>query len=369
MRLLPVINPLDPAGPEILLRGVALGLARRGVETAVYLLRSTDSPLERGLAEAGIPLHCSRAGPVGSPQQVVALARHLRAHAYDVVHAHLFPTQLWGALAARLAAPRTPLLTTEHATHNRRRRRLLQAMDRWMYGNYRHVVCVSHAVAAALARWVPAVEPRLRVIPNGIDVGRFAGAERGDPQRLLGVAGPVLMMVARFEPARDQATLLRAMRHLNGAQLVLVGDGSRRAEHQRLAAALGVAERCHFLGTRKDVERLIKLADVYVQSSHWEGFGIAVLEAMASGVPVVASRVPGLVELVDSAGVLVEPGNADHLAQVLNALLRDPERRAELARRGRARADAFRIDGTVDRYHSLYREVCRAPADRRASPD
>ena len=82
----------------------------------------------------------------------------------------------------------------------------------------------------------------------------------------------------------------------------------------------------------------------------------------------VSARYSGLVELVDSAGVLVEPGNADHLAQVLNALLHDPERRAELARRGRARADAFRIDGTVDRYHSLYREVCRAPADRRASP-
>src|SRR2546426_861582 len=360
MRVLQIINALEPAGAETFLRDLTLGLARRGIEPTVYLLRSTGSALERSLGEAGIPMHCSPAGPPRSPRHVVALARHLSGHAYDVVQPHLSPSQLWAPLAARVAGIQTPLLTTEQSTRNRRRRLVFKPVDKWMYGHYAHVACVSHAAADALARWIPAIAPRLLVIENGIDTSRLDGAPRGDRKAVLGFEGPVVMMVGRFEPARDQATLLRAMHHLDKAHLVLVGDGSRRAEHERLAETLGVAERCHFLGKREDVERLIKLADVYVQSAHWEGFSIAVLEAMASGVPVVASRVPSLVELVDSAGVLFELGNAEDLAGCLNALLRDPVRRAELARRARTRAAEFRIERIVDRYHDLYRQVCGA---------
>src|SRR3989441_33036 len=308
MRVLQVINTLEPAGAETFLRDLTLGLARRGIEPTVYLLHSTGSALERSLGEAGIPMHCSPAGPPRSPRHVVALARHLSGHAYDVVHAHLFPSQLWAPLAARVAGIQTPLLTTEQSTRNRRRRLVFKPVDKWMYDHYAHVACVSHAAAEALARWIPAIAPRLLVIQNGIDTSRLDGAPRDDRKAVLGFDGPVVMMVGRFEPARDQATLLRAMRHLDKAHLVLVGDGSRRAEHQRLAQTLGGAEGCPLLGRRGGVEQLIKLADVFVQSSHWEGFGIPVLEAMASGVPVVAPRGPGLGEVVGAAGGLFEPG-------------------------------------------------------------
>src|SRR2546427_10246513 len=203
MRVLQVINTLEPAGAETFLRDLTLGLARRGIEPTVYLLHSTGSALERSLGEAGIPLHCSPAGPVRSPRHVLALARPLAAHAYDVVHAHLFPSQLWGALAVRLGDIRTPLLTTEHSTRNRRRRLVYKVLDKWMYGHYAHVVCVSNAAAEALARWIPATAPRLLVIENGIDASRLDGAPRGDRKAVLGFDGPVVMMVGRFEPARD----------------------------------------------------------------------------------------------------------------------------------------------------------------------
>jgi len=165
-------------------------------------------------------------------------------------------------------------------------------------------------------------------------------------------------MVGRFDPQKDQGTLIRALGRLDGAHLVLVGEGATRPEAERLAARLGLAERTHFLGEREDVEGLLKLADIYVQSSNWEGFCMAALEAMASGVPVVASRVPGLTDVVDPAAVLFEPGDEEELARHLDALLRDPARRAELAGRGRARADEFRIERTLDRHESLYRQIC-----------
>ena len=370
MRLLQVINALQSAGAEVLLKDITLGLAHRGFETVVYLLRSTGAPLEHALAAAGIRIYRSAISSVRSPRQGVALARHLRAHRYDVIHAHLFPAQLWVALAARLAAIATPLVTTEHSSHNRRRRILLKRLDGWMYRRYTDVACVSQAVADSLGSWIPEIRPRLSVIPDGIDVDRFATAKPSDQNQLLAIDGPIVMMVGRLDPEKDQATLLRALRHLDGAHGVLVGDGSKRSELEQLAARVGIADRTHFLGSRDDVERLLKRAVIYVQSSHWEGFGIAALEAMASGVPVVASRIPGLMDVVNSAGVLFEPGNAEELAQHLRALLADPARRAELAKRGRACAEQFRIERTVERYGALYRETCgvrrnpRSPAAR-----
>jgi len=368
VRLLQVINTLEPAGAEVLLRDITLRLAHRGFETEVYLLRSTGGPLEQSLADAGIATYRPPVGTVRSPRQAVALARHLRAHRYDVIHAHLFPAQLWVALAARLAAIPTRLITTEHSTHTRRRRFLFKPLDGWMYGRYRHVVCVSESVAQALAGWLPATGPRLSIIPNGVDVERFVAAEPVEREDLLTCDAPIIMMVGRLDPEKDQRTLLLALTHVEGAHLVLVGNGSTQGELERLAAELGIAGRTHFLGSRGDVERLLKVADIYVQSSHWEGFGMAALEAMASGAPVVASRIPGLADVVNSAGVLFEPENAEDLAQQLRALLNDPARRAELAKQGRARADEFGIERTVECYDALYRETCGVTIDPR-SPD
>src|SRR5207249_4697898 len=134
VKVLHVINALERAGAETLVADLAVGLARRGIESDVYLLRSTRSSLERALARQGISTFRSSIGSVRSPRQPVALAGHLRAPAYDVIHAHLFPAQLWAALATRLATPRAPLVTTEHNTHTCRRRLLFKPLDAWMYG-------------------------------------------------------------------------------------------------------------------------------------------------------------------------------------------------------------------------------------------
>src|SRR5207249_6829387 len=182
--------------------------------------------LERALAHQGISTFRSSIGSVRSPRQPVPLAGHMRAHAYDVIHAHLFPAQLWAALAARVAAPRTPLVTTEHNTHTRRRRLLFKPLDAWMYGRYAHVLCVSQSVAESLASWVPAAGPRLSVIPNGVDVRRFAAATPSDRNELRATDGPIIMMVGRFDPQKDQGTLIRALGRLDGAHLVLVGEGA-----------------------------------------------------------------------------------------------------------------------------------------------
>src|SRR5205085_10915458 len=115
--------------------------------------------------------------------------------------------------------------------------------------------------------WVPRAGMQVTGFPNGGDVHLSGAASPGDGSKLRATVGPIIMMVGRFDPQKDQGTLIRALGRLDRAHLVLVGEGATRAEAERLAARLGLAERTHFLGEREDIEGLLKLADIYVQSS------------------------------------------------------------------------------------------------------
>lgn len=166
---------------------------------------------------------------------------------------------------------------------------------------------------------------------------------------------PVVLSVGRMMPEKDHGTVIRAIRTIPDAHLFLVGAGPDVATYKKMAQDLQVSNRVHFLGRRTDVAQLMKSADIFVQSSRFEGFGIAALEAMAAGLPVVASRVPGLAELVEGAGLLFEAGNDRELAQHLGELLTNLELRARLRDAGIERAAQFSIEKTVDGYETLYR--------------
>jgi len=356
MRVLQVINNLAIGGAESQLKDLTLGFNERGLVNEVYVLRRTGSYFERSLEKAGIALYGPRSLSVYSSLQVLALAQHLRHHAYDLIHVHLFPAQLWVVLASGLARSRTPLLTTEHSTHNRRRRWFFRPIDRWMYTRYRGIVCVSEATRAALTQWVPVTIAKTQVISNGVQIDRFANAVRLSRRELLGVSEntPLILTVGRLESQKDHATLIQALQHLDGVSLAIVGDGSLRGELETLVRGLGLIKRVHFLGWRTDIPQVLKAADVYVQSSHWEGFVIATIEAMAAGLPVVASRVPGLADVVGDAGVLCTPGSVTDMVDGLRALLGDPQRREELSRLGSERAGKFDINRTLDLYVGAY---------------
>ncbi|MGH9492472.1 MAG: glycosyltransferase, partial [Terriglobales bacterium] len=313
MKVLHVINSLILAGVEVLLTEMVPHFQARGLEVEIAVLKPLDSPLEERLRSSGVPFLPNRTARIYSPAHVFSLARHL--HKYDVVQANLFPAQLWVAAAAALAGATVPLVTTEQNTHNDRRHWWFHPLDRWMYGRYRAIACCSPETQDALVQWIPQVKPRVSVIPNGVPLERFENAQPLPRANVLPEdRSPIIMFVARLQPQKDHVTLLRALAKIPRARLALVGDGELRPSLEALAASLGIWERVHFLGRRADVPQLLKLADVYVHSSHWEGFGIAAVEAMAAGLPVIASDVPGLSQVVGSAGLLFPRGDADCLA-------------------------------------------------------
>ena len=150
------------------------------------------------------------------------------------------------------------------------------------------------------------------------------------------------------------------MRKVPNAELLLVGDGDLRLQMQRLSMELGIADRVHFLGRRPDIPQLLKMADLYVHASNYEGFGIAAVEAMSAGLPVVASDVPGLGEIVKGAGMLVPPGDDEALAKAINDVLESPTLREQLAAASQKRAADFSIERTVDAFIETYKAVTQS---------
>jgi glycosyltransferase involved in cell wall biosynthesis len=356
MRVLQVIDSLPLAGAEVLVANMAPRLRARGIDCHVAVLRLISSPLEASLREAGVPLEATGPDRIYSLRHVRPLIRMMEG--YDLVHVHLFPAQLWAVLAAVKLRPRIPLVTTEHGSSNFRRRWWLRAFDGWMYPHYRIIACNSEATAAELARWCPRIAPRIRMIHNGIPLEDFESAAPVDLPRHPQCTARVIF-VGRFDPPKDHATVLRALSEIPAAELVLVGDGPLRPPMEELARTLNMADRVTFLGRRSDIPGLLKASDIFVHSSSFDGFGIAACEAMAAGLPVVASDVPGLSQVVKGAGVLFPAGDHHALARELRALLSSPEKRSRLSGAARERARNFGIERTVDSYIELYELTLR----------
>jgi glycosyltransferase involved in cell wall biosynthesis len=230
-----------------------------------------------------------------------------------------------------------------------------------MYSHYRHIACISDATAEELIRWCPSVAGKTSIIPNGIPLDTF---ETARPAALPSVPTNVtrLVFVGRFEVPKDHATLLRALPAVPDAHLLMVGDGPLRPELQQMARSLGIAQRVTFLGRRSDVAAVLKASDIYIHSTNADGFGIAACEAMAAGLPVVASDVPGLAHLVSGAGILFPVGDDKVLARHLTSLIGSPELRREMSQASVRRARQFSIENTVDGCIRMYESVLQVGA-------
>lgn len=212
------------------------------------------------------------------------------------------------------------------------------------------IIAVSEAVAASVAEAAPGATRRVRVIQNGIDLAQFSRqqdpAQQVATRESLGfpLGASVVVCVARLSPEKNIGTLLEAIARLAPSmpalRLLLVGDGPWRPTLEHQSRMLGIAERVCFAGRRTEIPDLLEASDLFCLPSRTEGLGIAVIEAMAAGLPTVVSRIGGLPEVVDEGvtGLLVTPGDCGALAEALALLLSDSPRAAQMGEAGRRRA-------------------------------
>jgi len=234
------------------------------------------------------------------------------------------------------------------------------------------VVAVSHDLAKFLAPGLGIPLEAITVVHNGIPIPTASavsdrGAKQQDARTSVGLPwpGPLLVAVGNLYPVKDHANLLRAAAELPGVHVAIAGRGDQEVPLRHLAEEFAISQRVHLLGLRQDVDRVLLAADVFVQPSRSEGLPLAVLEAMAAALPVVATRVGGVGEAVvdGETGILVAPADSPALAGALRAVLAMPDRGAALGQAGRERAIRdFSVRQMIDRYCALYRVRGARPA-------
>lgn len=367
-----VLPSLIAAGMETVTARLTMRLARAGHEVGVTCLME-EGPLASELRAAGHRVAVVDAPGIRTNFQPTGLASWLRRVRPDVVHVH---SGAWakGARAARLAGA-ARVVFTEHGL-NDVEPWYSTALKHWGATQTDHVIAVSEPLRRYLIERVRVPASKIAVIPNGVDTELFrpATASERAPDSLrkrLGIGtAPVIGHVARLAPVKNQPLLVdafaRVRQRIPAVRLVIVGEGSERAAIEAKVAEHGLGAAVHLVGEARDIPSILREFDLFALPSKAEGTSMSVLEAMASGVPVVASAVGGTPDLLDHGrcGVLVPPNEIDALAAAFCDLLAAPERRRALATAARARVeDHYSEESVARRYERLYRgEAAPAPA-------
>lgn len=357
-----MITDLDVGGAEKCVTELALGLDRSRWQPAVCSLMPAGT-LVRQLTSRGIPVHCLdvtryRAAPVA----ILRLARLIHCTQPDLVHTFLFHANVVGRLASRLACVSRVVSSVRIAERRHRHHLVLENVTSRLA---ERITCVSQAVGrfTQLRSHVPA--PRIVIIPNGVATDSICRASPLNHSALgLPSKAVVAICVARLDRQKGIDVLLKAsvrvIESVPEFQLLLVGCGPEEASLQDLASRLGVSSHTRFLGLRDDVPALLRTADFFVLPSRWEGMPNAVLEAMAAGLPVVATSAEGSGELVrdGQTGRAVPIDDISSLASGIIELATDRDKRRRWG--GTAQAivrQEYSLTEMVLRYEQLYESL------------
>jgi glycosyltransferase involved in cell wall biosynthesis len=318
------------------------------------------------LAGEGVVVRALRRTPGFQPTLGRHIALMAREHQANVLHCHHYSPFVYGSMA-RLYGSSSRLVFTEHGRLSdaapSRRRRIVNLL-------FRQFPDRVFTVSEELREYVIAegFKPQhVGVIYNGIDIGPAVDAAKAAAVRQrLGLPSTLLTIgtIARLDAVKDFVTLIRAIAELRQrvpAALVIIGDGPERQRLEHEARTCGVAQHIHFMGYREDAREWLAGCDVYANSSVSEGISLTILEAMAAGLPVVATRVGGTPEVVlDSCGILVPPRDPTALADALSQMAMQRSLGRVLGRAGRERVEKyFTLDRMVATYRDVYHELAQ----------
>ncbi|MEM7273375.1 MAG: glycosyltransferase family 4 protein [Actinomycetota bacterium] len=319
-----------------------------------------------------VPDLVRRPAPVKDVLALVWLVRWLRRHRPDVVHTHSSKAGVLGRLAARAVG--IPCAHTVHGwgplyATSPVARRVAVTIERVLARCSAALIVVGRAdLRYGLDHGIGSTQ-RYRLIRSGIDtaLATAAAARRDEIRSELGLGDRfVVGMVARMAYPKDHASLVAAVADadLGDAVLVLIGDGPERAEVERLAVAAGLGERIRILGLRPDAATVVAAFDVAVLASRWEGMPRSVVEAAAAGVPVIATDVGSVADLIEDgvSGRLVPPGDVAALAQALVDVHASPAARRIMADAARERSVEFSVDRMRRELRDLWRELAGRPS-------
>ena len=340
-------------------------LARRGIEVGVIMMVEPGKPVSdfsRKLEKSGIRVFRVKIGSDFSLPAMMRIRSILKTERPDIVHTHLIHGDLHGTIGARLARVKT-VVSTKHNDDFFRKKWVSKKLNRWIARKTDAIIVISEYLKEFHARCEKIPVGKMSVIRYGIgDFCRDVGDENPRSGLGLGPSHVVLGCVARLTRQKGHSGLLDAFAaasEKNGyLRLVIVGDGGLSRSLEEQARRLKLGAKVAFLGRREDAADLYRAFDVFVLASLWEGFGLVFLEAMSCGLPVIATRVSAIPEIVcdGETGLLVPPGDTIRLAEAMLWMAGHPAERKKMGEAGRWRAAAsFPIERMVEDTLAVYR--------------
>jgi glycosyltransferase involved in cell wall biosynthesis len=331
------------------------------------LICPEPGPFVGRMKERGVETHLVHLAPLFNPFALWRLMRLLVRERVTILQTHGARANFYGRIAGRLAG--VPVIIS--TVHNSLKDYEVCSLTRWFYimalrltvPLVHRIICVSDSNRRDLIDECPAAAARIQTVYNGIDPLAFPSpSNRMNVREELGIAsGPVLVMIARLAEAKGHRFLLQALPNLIKAWpnlcCVFVGEGELREHLHRLTVELAVEQSCRFVGVREDIADILAAADVVVLPSLSEGFPFVLLEALAMGCPVVASRVNGIPELIEDhkTGFLVPARDSHALMVAIREVLRDPIAAMRMGAEGRALVrERFTVDRMVGNTTAIF---------------
>jgi len=368
IRVLQFITSLERGGAENHLLALLTHADRQAFDFEAAVLAG-EGELVSVFRQAGIKLHLLKAHSRFDPFALQRLVTLLRNGDYDIVHSHLFRADIFASLAVARLGDQAPLLVSTRHNDDRFFLNPFVGIAHYVVSSRQDlIIAISDHIARFTVSRGVRYPSRVRRVYHGMEPTVTQALEREGQaiRRELGIGEADFLVgnVGRLALQKGQRHLIAAMpmllERVPNAHAVIAGGGDLEDYLRDLALEMGVSDRVHVLGPRRDVPALMHAVDVFAMPSIWEGFGLVLLEAMAAGRPIVASHVATIPEVVvdGETGILVPPGDPVALAEALATLAHDPARAKAFGEAGRQRLRSqFSIDKMVGDTELLYREL------------
>lgn len=362
-----MIGTLDVGGTERMLASVVKNLDRQRFDITVLCLTS-GGKIADSLKDDGFRVEVLGVKGKLDLSAIFKLKDFLRRGKFDIIQSYLFYSNVLARVCGRLAGTKV-ILSGERST-SEWKGGFYRLIDRFTAGYARMIIANSQAVKASLVEDVGIKADKIKVIVNGIDPGRFnSNVDIVDMKRQLGLSKDKMVVgtVTRLHPEKNPEVFIDAAsivkKEHDNIQFVVVGDGRLMNALKQQVARLGLSSDVIFTGERDDVAQILKVMDIFVLTSLWEGLSVSILEAMASAVPVVATDVGGTKEVVDNGvtGVLIPRKNPTETANAISMLLSKPDKLRQMGSRGKEHVEKyFTLNDMIKKIEDLYESLAES---------
>jgi glycosyltransferase involved in cell wall biosynthesis len=364
MKILHFINNLGSGGAEKLLTDILPLMKNEGNEVYIMVCNHAKSLgiFKDKFAKAGIPI-IELGYSFYNPFQIFKLIKVVKQNQFDLIHAHIFPSQYWLAFSSLFFPKKIKLVKTEHSVFNKRQNiGIFQFIETFVYNRYSKIIAISETVKRKLPEKFLS-RGKITIINNGVNLEEIEG------ERVVGCRTDYLflkddkfniLMVGRFEAdgSKDHPTLIKAISLLDeDVHLFFAGEGPNLQNIKSVADELNVQHKVTFLGVRNDIYRLMSRVDLNVLCTNFEGLSGVTLESLASGKPFLGSDVPGVHEIVPDNRFLFPKQNPVALAEKIESLKQNDLLRKEMAEKSLKFIQKFHINNMVQQYLQVYKEV------------